>query len=152
MSAGFSELDLPNLSAYDGAFVLADIQKRHNEQLIRLGIAHKALAKIQGAEGPKPTSLDECSVAAFRSLRSDMIVGGVMLRATLPEAPETQQLGEFYIMTYRHDMAGISGFQPFTFEDINAVQSMVADLERHKRAGELPGIDSMLTHIIEPRL
>jgi len=152
MSAGFSELGLPDLSAYDGAFILRGIQERHSRQLASLGIATKALEKIQDAEGPKPTSLDACKTIVFRSNQKGNTVGGVILRAQLPEAPVDQQLAEFYIAAYREQQSGLYTYKPFSFEDVEAIQSMVADLERHKGAGELPGIDSMLTHIIEPQL
>jgi len=152
MSAGFSELDLPDLSAYDGAFILRGIQERHGQQLARLGIVAKAFEKIQTAEGPKPTSPDMCKAIVFRSKKESATVGGVILRAELPDAPPDQQLSEFYIAAYRHKPPGLYAYRPFSLDDIEAIQSMVADLERNKAAGELPGVDSMLTHIIEPEL
>ncbi len=150
MSAGFPELDFPQISAFESAFLLRDIQLRHARQLADLGIAAKALEKIQGVDGPVPTSTDACDTFVFRKQDGNTTVGGVMLRAAFPDGPVGKKFGEFHVAVYHTDAEAIHYFTPFSPDDASAIQTMVGDLERNQAAGELPGLSDMLTHILQP--
>jgi|GEM_PF-2426536 len=149
MSTGFPELDMPDLSAFDGAFFLRDIQLRHGRQLRELGIVAKALPKIQTTEGPAPTSVEECNAAVFRKAQESTVLGGILIRATFPDAPPNKQQGEFYTVVYRQHADGVTFYRPFGIEDAEAIQGMVSELEQHEVAGHLPSINGLLTNIVE---